>query len=629
LMALYEGKEMIKQQITASIEKDLKVEKFPYSLIESALRRLKEKRVVESVHGKGGDLYFLAEDQKTKFRLMEKQFLQTITSVKKNLIDKVKNFFGAPLGLGVETLVFKNFTTFLGQVLARFGAECCATIIGAHGKTISFALTDVIEILDDILLTERDERLRNAQKEAFVEYLSNPDENLSDYLYSLAQTYFMIQILHIDPDCQAYTKESLQRKKVYLDTNVIMHSIVGVDKRNKAADIALKLTKQLGIEIRFSKRTKEEFMTLVENSKRIFGKYPEVPYDRFKRMYNHIEDGFLKDYLQKRKENPNLTYDRYADRLEEIEAVLKNRYSVTFDSKMYDEIFQNPDLPELKQIVIEEGIPFGLFKTDHVAEHDAFHILLIQELRKHEKEDILGPNYWFLTHDRSLFYVEKKYGKCRVPSSIFLDTWVELISPLLAPEQTKDARDAYTNLFASRLPLLTKTIKEEDFLALQGKWMDDEDLEPEDIVRIIGNRYVKDCLERVREEQRVVNREEFEKAIQPIIKEIKSSKKKIESLRQTTAELQKKSTNLEQKVEEYEKMIAKYQNVIEKIGYFVGATSFLLLWYFLYNFVLLPTIEPWLALMGAMIISIIFGYLAGFRGYKWLVDRILKYALKR
>jgi len=639
MMALYEEPEdkgITKGEIIASIEKDLKVEKFPEMLIDFALSRLKQKRFIESVHGKSGDLYFLTQDNRTKFKLMKEQYSQTTTRVKEKLANKIKNAASITLELGKEALVFSSFTSFLGQILARFGAECCASIIGSHGKEIAFAPTDILELLNSVVSSEKDENLRNAEKQAFIEYISNPDEDLSDYLYSLAQSYFIIQILHIDPECQGCTRESLQKKKVYLDTNVIMHSLTGKSQRNKAVDTALKLTKDLGIAIVFSKRTKEEFMKLVDDSRRVFGKDPTAPSERVDKVYNQLEDGFLKDFLEKKKKNPKLTYERYADRLEEIEIVLKNRYSVTFDGDAHNIVLEHPDLPQLKQIVVDEGIPFGLFKTDFVAEHDAFHILLIQELRKTESGDVLGPNYWFLTHDRSLSFVEKKFGKEKIHSSIFLDNWVELISPLLAPEQTKDARDAYANLFASRLPLLTQTIKEEDFFVLQGKWIDDEDLTPEDVARIIGNRYIRDYLEEVREGKKEVNKEELERAIQPLIEEVKTGKKEsqemkkeIASLRKATTELQTKSTTLEQKIKTYEGILTQYQRIITAFGYFVSAVSFLALWYLLYQFILLRSLEPWQALIGATIVSLIFGYLAGFKGYKWLVDRVLKYALKR
>jgi predicted nucleic acid-binding protein len=630
MMALLEDEEnkgMTRPQIVTSIEKDLKVEKFPESLIKSAIGRLKGKRFVEIVHGKGGDLYLLSQDKRNKIKLMREQYSQTLTRVRKKLAEKIGEIMGTPVDMSVETLVFITFQSFLGTVLSNLGSECCFAIVGSRGKELTaLKPIDIPELLDDMLRATKEVALRKAERQAFLEYISDPDDDLSDFLYSLAQSYFIIHVLHLDPECQSYTRESLQKKKVYVDTNVIVHSLTGAKKRTKAVNRALKLTSDLEIGIIFSKRTKQEFDTLVADSRRIYGKNPKVPKGRFDKFQNELKDGFLKDFLIKKKKNPNLTFDRYVDRLEEIEAVLKNRFSAICDDMEYGEIFKDPDLPKLKTIVVDEGVRFGLFKSSFVAEHDAFHILLVEELRKKDRGDVLGPNYWFLTHDRSLQFVEKKFGKYeKFPSSIFVDNWVQLISPLLAPEQTNDARDAYASLFASRLPMLTKTIDGAVFLAYQGKWMDDEDLMPNDVARVIGNRYVKDYYEKAKEEKKRLTKEERDMIIQPTLEEVKREKTEMEELKQEVASLRQTTSRLQTETDDLKSTVTGQRNLISWLGHLVGAFIFLILWFVLYQFVLIRSLEPWQALIGSIIIAAIFGYLADFHGYKWLVDRLLRY----
>lgn len=278
---------------------------------------------------------------------------------------------------------------------------------------------------------------------------------------------------------------------------------------------------------------------------------------------------------------------------------------------------------------MDEGVRFGLFKGDSVAEHDAFHIILIQELRKKEVGDILGPNYWFLTHDRSLFFVEKQFGKYeKFPSSIYIDNWVQLISPLLAPEQTKNARDVYSSLFGSRLPMLTRAIDEDVFLAYQGKWMDDEDLTPEDVARIIGNRYIKDRYEEIREEGKQITEEERNMIIQPLIEELKNHKKETTDLREEMKSLRQTAVNLQIETTELSRKLTNQRNIITRLGHLLGAIVFVIIWYYIYQYVLIQSLEPMLAFFGSMLIAAIFGALADFKGYKWLVERLLRYTPK-
>lgn len=87
------------------------------------------------------------------------------------------------------------------------------------------------------------------------------------------------------------------------------------------------------------------------------------------------------------------------------------------------------------------------------------------------------------------------------------------------------ARDTYISLFASRLPILSRTVDEEVYLAFQGKWMDDEDLSPEDVARIIGNRYIKDYYKRSREVEKPILYEDKQKMLKPVIAEIKKQRR--------------------------------------------------------------------------------------------------------
>lgn len=631
MMALREDKEskgMTKRSIVCSIEKDLGVKELPPSQIDFALSRLHDMRSVKRVRGKKGHLYLLAQDERTRIHLMEEQYSQTVGQAKMMLGQKMKEN-GVSMDMTQESIVFATFRNFLATVLSQLGTECCFALIGSHGRNMkNLRPVNVTKILNNVLGTVEDEKLRKTERQVFIEYISNPDDALSDFLYSLAQSYFFIQILHLDPECQSLTKASLQRKRVYLDTNVMLHSLTGAGKRTKAADYALKLTAKLGITTVFSKRTKEEFLPLVKNRRKAFGKDPKVPKKRFKKITNVLEDGFLKDFLQKKDKNPNLTFDRYTDRLEEIETVMKNRYTTVFDDNEYKEILEDPDFPQLQEIVIREGMNFGLFKTNIVAEHDAMHILLVQKLRKEDEGDVLGPSYWFLTHDRSLLFVEKQFEKYeRFPSSIFLDNWVQLISPLLSPKYAKDARDAYIGLFASRLPMLTGAIDEEIFLSFQGKWMDDEDLTPKDIARVIGNRYIKDYHERSKDKEKSILVEDKEKMIEPVIMEIKTQRRETAWIKRHMGKLQKTTKELKEEVKELKEISNKQKNILSRLGHVLGAGIFIVLWYIFYEFFVgAHSVGHRDAFTYSMILSAAVGVILD-RGYVWLLDRLLKYKI--
>lgn len=194
---------------------------------------------------------------------------------------------------------------------------------------------------------------------------------------------------------------------------------------------------------------------------------------------------------------------------------------------------------------------------------------------------------------------------------------------MLAPEQTKIAEDAYTNLFASRLPILSKTIDEDAFLAFQGAWVDDEDLEPQDVARIIGNRQIKNISDRLEQEKKTQTDEERDLIIKPMVEESKIQKKETQELKANVISLDKKVSTLQGKISVLESRVGRQNKILTWLGHFVGAVIFVVFWFVLYQYVLINSLTPWQAFLGAIALAAIFGYLADFHGYKWLVDKLM------
>jgi predicted nucleic acid-binding protein len=635
MLALSEDKDnkgMVEAEIVSSIIKDLSITELPIELIRTALERLVEKRYAELLHNRGKDVYFLSQDKVKSIEIMNDFYSKTILGVKKELANKINQIKESPIDIGLENKIFAKFQKILGIILSELGEECCFKIITSEGKELSLKkATTIISTIEQELLDIEDIKLREAGKNAFLDYLSQPDDNLSDYLFSLAQSYFIINVLRLDPECNSYTKKRIQETKIYLDTNVIMHALIGSESRNVAADSALKLASKMGINLFFTKLTKQEYEKQIRDAKQRLGSEPNVPEKRFEKVRSKLEDGLLKDYLAKKQQKGSLNFSSYLERLGQIETLLSNRYGVIYDDKDYKDIKENPDLPELKKVVADVGEEFYLYKSATVAEHDAFHILMIQDYRKSDKGDIIGPKYWFLTHDNSLDAVERKFGKFDdFPSSIYLDNWVQLISLFLSPELTKTARDTYLDFFASRLPVMSKAMDEEVFITFQGDWVDDEDLTPEDVARIIGNRSLKSIYKELEEKKKQLTDEERDLIIAPAVEQLKTQKKEDQELHAQIDVLDKKVDELQGKVSTLEADATKKSNVINWFTRLFGACVFIILWFVLYQYVLINTQQDsWIALFGATFLAAVFGYLAGFRGFKWLVERMMKQGLDK
>jgi hypothetical protein len=122
-----------KEYIISSLEKELQVERFPPAPVEAAINRLIERNSIKKIRGGQSDLYFLAQDEKTRIALMEEQYSKMVAQVKSGLTRKMKEK-GIALDMSEEAIVFATFRNFLSVALSELGKECCSSLISSHGK---------------------------------------------------------------------------------------------------------------------------------------------------------------------------------------------------------------------------------------------------------------------------------------------------------------------------------------------------------------------------------------------------------------------------------------------------------------------------------------------------------------
>ena len=549
-------------KIVRSIQDELSIETIPFDFIKQSIERLLKKEVIKIDNI--SNRYILSDEYKTKYDELHKRYNGVINNVhesfKKQITEKISQLKEDDFDKIIHVL-----DDLLAKIFSLMSLEACTNIIELSEKK-SFIDVDVYSILKDML---KGVPYKNTVKDIIVDYIQNPDDDLREYLYSLAQGYFCIGILQLDPECNKYTKESLSEKIVYLDTNIIYHSLVRTDKRSSATNYALEKSREIGVNLVISRRTKLEYDTMLRHRKYGLKKIDNIPSERYDKISNKLGKGLVTDYFESKKIRPRLSIDSYFTRLESYQTILGNLYDVKYDDDKHENIYDLETFEKAKQCVLRASDRYSMLKTNNTAIHDAFHILLIKELRYESEGDALGPNYWFLTNDGSLDFAEKCM-ESDLKSSLMSSNWIQIISPFLSPSHDKSSSEAFVSLFSSRLPMASDLIDENDFLMLQGDWIDDEGLSPEDIAIIMGNRHIKRYLRKVKEEDTPITPEDLSKALAPIIEVIKNTRKLSIDTREILGEQERKIVEQETRIGEQDSKIGEQETRIgeqdSKIG---------------------------------------------------------------
>jgi len=345
----------------------------------------------------------------------------------------------------------------------------------------------------------KDAEIKEAVRDSIIS-IFRKDETIQ-LLNVVARNFLYFQLLNLDPECRLFEKEAFSKKVLLLDTNFVMKLLFVSEPGHQAAVRCALLSRELGVQLRFTKRTKQEFLDqLIESNKR-FKKLRVTKIDTL----SSLSDGVIASYAFEKQKKPILKWNDFFYKYRAFETVL-NKWGI-FEFK--------EALPPLK--VYENGSKdpvtgyvlacwhnlTGRIKSETVAEHDAYHLLLIRRLRAAKPSGMLGPQFWFLTFDSSLLCVDKAVNevignKYDLPSSIELWAWIELIAPYVAPKVSGELGvQGFSNLMKTQLSLLPATIDVKKLIAVQTPEVNFDLFSREQIEAVLSDRFVEEHLRKL------------------------------------------------------------------------------------------------------------------------------------
>lgn len=301
-----------------------------------------------------------------------------------------------------------------------------------------------------------------------------------------------IEILNVDPQLKRLQEMEWKRKRVYLDTNIIIALLFDGSDIHESMETVIKQTRMLGANLLITEYTAQEFVKWLDDRKKSHSKikiggkllsaFKEVDHD----------DPFLKSYGLELQHFPAFTIENFSQKFENFEMLLDNKYGIKLDEKM-EEALEDEETQRLKSKILQLSA-----KSESVAKHDMRMILKVHELRKEGRGGITGLDVWFLTNDHTLPIVEREiYGERKIPASIISEIWMQIISPFISPTITiKDTSIAFSKLLSSNFT--SHKVNAEDLMDLINVFMDDVDFTLEQLQIIIGDKFIKEKIKEIK-----------------------------------------------------------------------------------------------------------------------------------
>lgn len=485
------GKDELKLSYDAilyHLEKDYHFEEIPKTLIDTALEKLHKDHDVKieksfiilsqnKVDEINKNIHEIEKLRETVLNELQEKICSTLADLSKSKIDSV----------------LENFEDYLSSTFQRYGLDLAKILMDENkSNKLVKGLVSPQNYLDAMMQIVPENKRAGLDK-IFNDFFFNPSNDLSKYLYALAQSYIILQVLNINPDLKKIQEVAWNKKTIYLDTNVLFPLLLEGDEKHPSILPLIENTIRLGAKVIVSETTVQEFINRLLAFKK---KNSTHAISRKLSLAQGIDhsDNLLKSYLFERRiysglsiENFCLKYENYEILLDKLGIIVEDDFTKSIENHSFIEDL----IDELK---------FNSYrKSDFTAFHDAYHILKIKGLRKTSVGDEIGPAFWFLTEDHSLSKSERRiFGESNVFSSIMTDVWVHFISNFLSPKMTVEVGSkAFTKLLSSTFT--SHKIKSSDLNNLMTIFMNDDKFTDSELRLIIGDKFAKDILRKIKD----------------------------------------------------------------------------------------------------------------------------------
>ena len=468
---------------------------FPRPVLKAILFRLTKT-------GRCTSQYSLSTQRRVEIENQTKNYRKALDETSRLLAEMTEKHFGSLLTKEQNQVVIDALFKFLSIRFVR-RADICARLITSKeigDSSNPDPLADLDKAVDGIA----DGKLKGATKNALSDVLqgSGGSDVVTHFLFHLNENLVCVQVLNLDPECQALEKEAFGKKNLLLDTNVIIALLCPSSRQHRLSRELVNLSKQVGARMLVTERTLNEYAKVFDDSNNVMrGFRPNTPI----RFLEAVDDEFIASFATEKQSHPHETWEGYSLRMHQVKSILKNNYGISLLADDRPGILEQPYFPEITAKVSDcFKKTRGKAKKTAVAEHDAYHMILVRELSKENSPTMVGPSHWFISHDQTLAYVEPllrtKLGDGKEISAMVSDIWLQMIEPFLSRDvREKQAVEAFVDMLRSQFANVPFRIKTSMLTELQGDWLNYEWLETGDIERILGEKFVSDYLAKIRE----------------------------------------------------------------------------------------------------------------------------------
>lgn len=400
-----------------------------------------------------------------------------------------------------------------------------------------------------------------------ITFLRQLPPELRQLLKLLHYNVLLNQILNLDPIMVGLQKDLFPRRRLYLDTNVVLSLLCEGHPQHKVVQEVIEASLSLGVQLYVSPVTMNELQGQVERAKKdhVASRGSQL----MAALAAYSDDAILATFFTTRQRQRSLSWESFIAPFDSLEDVLLDS-RILLEPESFEEARNSANLPQIEASIRDAKSPFV---SGHVIEHDTLNCALIFALRAAHPADERGNTVWLLTIDRSLQMAQRVLlggGSVTAPYCIQVADWGEIVLPALS--LTSFVFDDFIGYLAqARLGvLMDPAIVQLDFLeTIEDAQVDVDRLlrhHPDQVRRALialqVNNEVRGILKSAASAQDTESRAQYQLQLDQFVQQAIDE---TDPLRQAQQDLLKKVDILNLKVGERDQKISELSDRLKKI----------------------------------------------------------------
>jgi predicted nucleic acid-binding protein len=370
----------------------------------------------------------ILEKAKASFKESEKKFEEyVILCIEKEYAGELKEEAKQKISEIIEPILVEFFNKRVLE-LDRVRSIPKYTIDASFERT---QLEEWEEIINTYLTNiDFDETIKTVIKIGIENALFEIPTDGKRYIAAVHNKVFCTKFAMPDPSIIQMEKRMLAKRRLYLDTNVIIKAVFENSREHKICEELLNLRNDFNLQLFFSDFTKEELQRQREKAKKITHLLEQKK--SLQLIHSIADTDIVRTYLKRKLSNPSLTIDSFLSIYDPWEEYLFEKYGILYENEFCEQTkkidVSDRDLvyKYIKEAKIKRYKKYREPKTEAV-EHDVNEFLLGHILRENYASDELGSKVWIITTDKAVTTKGQNYLKFKYPKPIFklVEEWLE------------------------------------------------------------------------------------------------------------------------------------------------------------------------------------------------------------